>query len=104
MFLYHFAWPLWHRLGNNCLGSHSAEKVLGVLELYVTQQCALAAMKVNRILGCISKSIASGSREKVTPIYSAVVKPHLEYCILAWAHQNKRETGKQSEASEGLLK
>lgn len=40
----------------------------------------------------------------VTSLYSAFVKTHLEYCIPAWALQNKRETGKQGEASERRLK
>jgi len=78
MFLCHSAWLLWHRLGSGCLVSHSAEKVLGVLELYMSQQYALVERKVNDILGCIRKSIASGSRENITPIYSGVVKPLLE--------------------------
>lgn len=60
----------------------------------MSQQCALEGMKVNHILGCMSNSIASRSRENVTPIHSAVVMPHLEYYVLAWALQNKRETGK----------
>ena len=44
----------------------------------MSQQYALVERKVNDILGCIRKSIASGSRENITPIYSGVVKPLLE--------------------------
>ena len=59
-----------YRLGADWLGSSSAERDLGVLvdnELTMSQQCALAAKKVNGILGCIKKSVASRSREVLLP-------------------------------------
>jgi len=51
----------------------------------------LQVSKAHRILGCIKRRVASWWRELILPLYSILVRPHLESYIQLWSPQHRKD-------------
>ena len=67
-------------------------EVLAAGKLGTSQQCDLTDQKVNCILGCIKRSVADRVKMVILSLYSALVRPHLGYCVQVWSPQYRRDT------------
>ena len=44
----------------------------------------MSASNGNQVLGMIRRNITYKEKSLIIPLYKAIVRPHLEYCIEAW--------------------
>ena len=76
-----------YEMGGTILSKTVKEKDLGVTmnaNMKVSEQCRIAASKGNQILGMIRRNITYKEKSLIIPLYKAIVRPHLEYCIQSW--------------------
>ena len=76
-----------YEMGGTILSKTVKEKDLGVTmnaNMKVSEQCRIAASEGNQVLGMIRRNITYKEKSLIIPLYKAIVRPHLEYCIQAW--------------------
>ena len=83
-----------YKMGETVLCTTVKEKDLGVTisaDMKVSEQCGIAASKGNQILGLIRRNIIYKGKKLIIPLYKAIVRPHLEYCIQSWRPYRKKD-------------
>ena len=74
-------------MGGTILSKTVKKKYLGVTmnaNMKVSEQCRIAASKGNQVLGMIRRNITYKQNSLIIPLYKAIGRPYLEYCIQAW--------------------
>ena len=77
-----------YEMGGTILSKTMKEKYLGVTmnaNMKVSEQCRIAASNGNQFLGMNLRKITYKENSLIVPLYKALVRPHLEYCIQAWS-------------------
>jgi len=69
----------------------------------MSQQYVLAAQIANHILS-YQKRVASRSKEVILPLYSTLVRPHLESCVQLWCPQHLSRHGPVGAGPEEATK
>ena len=76
-----------YNISDTLLEKVDGEKDLGVTiseNLKASKHVDEAVLKASRVLGMINRNIANKSKSVILPLYTSLVRPHLEYCVQVW--------------------
>ena len=75
-------------LGDSKLKFCNEEKDLGVMMCHSLKSAGHIDKQVataNKMLGYIRRTITNHSKQVILPLYTTLVRPHLEFCVQAWS-------------------
>ena len=76
-----------YKLGGTEVPTATQEKYLCIIDtenLKVREKDAKVAMTANKVLGIIKWSYEDKSIANLLPLYKAIVRPYIEYCVQCW--------------------
>ncbi len=62
--------------------------------LKFSQQCKDAAGKANRMLGFMNRNFLFKDKDVILPLYTSLVRPHLEYAVQFWSTHHAKDIAK----------
>jgi hypothetical protein len=77
-----------YEMGDKKFRATEEEKDLGIIvhqSAKPSRQCNEAAIKANKVLGLIRRTIVSRDKNIILNLYKTLVRPHLEYCVQVWS-------------------
>ncbi len=86
-----------YEMNSEKLESVHCVKDLGVTitsNLKFSQQCKKAAGKANRMLGFIKRNLSFKNKDIILPLYSSLVRRHLEYRVQFWSSHLAKDIAK----------
>ena len=96
-----------YEMGGTVLSKSVKEKDLGVsmnANKKVSEQCRIAASNGNQVLGMIRRNITYKEKSLIVPMYKAIVRHHLEYCIQAWSPCLRRDIDRLAKIQRRAIK
>lgn len=81
----------------NSAGQRLMGNLTGVFNRPQAQHVTIydAAVRTNMILMCSSRRVLSRSKKATVPLYSELVRQHLEHCVQGWAPHFQRDIDKR---------
>ena len=83
-----------YRLGEEPIESNPKERDLGALmckKLDASHQACFCILEGQQYPGCVKRGMTSKARAVNVFLYSALVRPHLDYCIQVWGPQYRKD-------------
>ena len=94
-----------YMMNGSVLESSNIEKDLGVMisdDLKCTSHIDYVVLKASRLLGMLHRSIQSKVKAIILPLYTSLVRPHLEYCVQAWSPYYQKDIDKLEAGHDKL--